>query len=489
MKACLSALLLLAATLPAQQPPVYDDHFGAAALRLDLYYVGDAKEETVCLDRLVRETAWPESRNHLIDPFGYGRYAVEVYDVADNRLVYRRGFDSMFAEYRTTAPALAGVKRVFSRSVRIPEPRRAVRVVITARDRLYVPHPIFIQAVDPTDYHIMATPAAPPDTVFDIQVQGAPRDKVDLVFLAEGYTAADLDKFRADVRRFSDWLFETEPYRSARADFNVRGVFRPSPERGMDEPRQGNWRQTTLNASFNAFDLDRYQLTEENRLLREIADQVPCDTVVILTNSSRYGGGGIYNDYCLTTSDNDRSRYVFLHELGHSFAGLADEYYASEVSYNDFYPKGVEPTEPNITAFLDREALKWKDLVTPGTPLPTDWGKPEFDALQADMAKTMKAMRAELEQARVQKLPDAQLRRIQESYNRKGNEIGSRLQALHRKYAGLDDQVGLFEGDGYQSQGLYRPQRYCLMIASPKNEFCRVCQRAIRQMIDYYCGR
>ncbi len=485
----LLALLLIAGLLPAQPSPNYDECFSDGALRLDFYFCGDARDETITLDRVVREGPWPGTRRQLIDPFSYGRYTLELHTVNGNQLVFRRGFDAMFGEYRTTAPALAGIKRVFSRSLRVPAPKQAVYVVVTARDRQYVPHPIFIQALDPADYHIAGEPKAAGDETLDIQVTGPAAERVDLVFLSEGYTAAERDKFWADARRFGERLFGVEPYRTARADFNVRAVFRPSPESGMDEPRQGRWRRTALGASFNAFDLDRYQLTEENHGVHEMAGQVPCDTVVLLTNSSRYGGGGIYNDYALTTVDNERSLKVFVHEFGHSFAGLADEYYSSEVAYNDFYPKGVEPLEPNITAHLDPENLKWKDLLSPGIARPTDWGKEQTEALQAELGRNMKAMRTELEKAAAARLPADKVRTIQKRYHRIGEAVGARLADLQKKYAGLEEKVGLFEGAGYQSKGLFRPQLHCLMFSNGRDEFCAVCRRAIRRMIDYYCGR
>ena len=183
-------------------------------------------------------------------------------------------------------------------------------------------------------------------------------------------------------------LFAIEPYKSLKDRFNVRAVFRASADRGMDEPRQRTYKKTVLSASFNAFDLDRYMLIEDDHLMHEIAGQVPYDVLVVLVNSPRYGGGSIALDYCVTTVDHPASPQVFVHELGHSFAYLADEYYQSEVSYNDFYPKGVEPLEPNITALLDPAKVKWKDLLSPGIGVPTEYGKDRIEALQAELRES-----------------------------------------------------------------------------------------------------
>ncbi len=394
----------------------------------------------------------------------------------------------MLGEYRTTAPALAGTKRVFRRSVRCPYPKNRVMAVIEARDKQNLPREIFRTAVDPADYHIIRESARSEDASFEVLKNGDPHQKVDIAFLAEGYTGNDLAKFKADVGRFSGLLFAVEPFKAAKADFNIYGVFRPSADSGMDEPRQGVFKKTALNASFNAFDLDRYMLCEEGHRLREMAAQVPCDAIVILVNSKRYGGGGIYNDYCITTVDNERSPGVFIHEFGHAFGGLADEYYASEVSYNDFYPKGVEPLEPNITALLDPGRVKWADLLSPGISVPTDWGKDRIEALQAERQALRQEMRKALDTAKQKGLKDPEIKKIQAKFEKETKQNSAALEAVRKQYAGLEDKVGVFEGAGYSAKGLYRPQIYCLMISSPKNEFCRVCQQALGRMIDYYGG-
>jgi hypothetical protein len=483
------SLCLLAGAAAAQHGLNFDDFFVDQALRSDLYQVGDAREEWVTVDRIVREPIWPGSTTRLLDPFGYGRYALKVYDVATNRLIFSQGFDCLFAEYRTTGPALAGVKRTFSRPVRFPCPKGPVRLVIERRDKENILHPMFSQLIDPADYHIITESPAAGDWIFPVQQSGDPHEKVDVVFIAEGYAAADKDKFQADAERAAGWLFEVEPYKSARDRFNVRAIYRPSPESGMDEPRQGAWRKTVLNASFNAFDLDRYQLTEETRALHDLAAQVPYDAIIVLVNSKRYGGGSIGGDYCITTVDHARSAEVMVHELGHSFAGLADEYYLAEVSYNDMYPAGVEPLEPNITRFLNPDRLKWKDLASPGLALPTDWGKARIEALEAEQATGRKAMQAEIDRAKLAKAAEADIQKTRDAHAAIQKELDGKLAAVRKEYESLEDKVGLFEGAGYTTQGMYRPMIHCIMIASPKKEFCLVCQRAIRDMIDFVCGK
>jgi hypothetical protein len=478
------ALPALAVWAPAQV--AFDDYFLDQALRLDLYQTGDAKQETLTVHQIYQEGIWPESKSGLIPPFDYGRYVFQLYDIASNRLIFSRGFDTMFAEYKTTSPALSGVERVFERSLRIPLPKRPVLFVVERRDKRHLLQPIFDQVIDPEDYHIIRETPAAGDEVIELQLTGDPHNRVDFVFLAEGYTAGEKDKFKSDLDRMTQYLFSVEPYKSLKDRFNIRGVFRPSPEEAMDEPRQRSYKKTVLNASFNAFDLDRYMLIEEDHRMHEIAGQVPYDAIVVLVNSKRYGGGSIGLDYCVTTVDHPMSPQVFVHELGHSFAYLADEYYQSEVSYNDFYPKGVEPLEPNITALLDPAHVKWQDLLAPGIGIPTEYGKEAIEALQAERQKNRQALDKETEDAKKKDASAKDVQRIRQKFEKAEAGLNSRIENIRKKYADLEDKVGVFEGAGYASKGLYRPMIYCIMISSPKGEFCRVCQRAIARMIDFY---
>lgn len=479
-------IIFSSSSLRSQEPIRFEDHFLDKAMRINFYMVGEAKQEQIIVDRIYREELWPESQTNLTNPFNYGHYFVKVYEVASNKLIYARGFDCQFGEYKTTTPALNGVKKVFQQAVRIPWPRRKVNLVFEVRDRKNLLHPLKVETIDPEDYHHIKENNRAGDEVFEIKKSGPPAERVDLVFLAEGYRTEEKEKFIGDARKFTGYLFEVEPYRSNQEKFNVYAVFRPSAESGTDEPRQKAYKNTVLKSSFNALDLDRYLLTEEGFLLREMAAAAPYDAIVILVNSKRYGGGGIYNDYCITTVDNPGSKSVFLHEFGHSFAGLADEYYTSEVSYNEFYPQGTEPLEPNITALLDPENLKWKELLSPGISLPTEYGKEEIEKFQAERRANFQEMNKALEEARKKNLKEAELKKIQARFQEKDKAIQARVRAVREKYRDLEDKVGAFEGAGYSSRGLYRPMVYCLMISSPKMEFCLVCQRAIQQMIDYY---
>ncbi len=401
----------------------FDDFFVNKALRLEFCEGGDAREMVVTLQGIFEEPLWPENPRFVIPLFEVGKSVVKMYDQATLKLIYAQGFDTMYAEYCTTTPALNGVKRMFERSLHVPQPRKSVKIVYESRNKANVLEPKLAFTVDPCDYHIIKeSPAG--DTVFEIQNSGDPRTHLDLLFLAEGYAAADQDKFRADVKKMSDFLFTVEPYKSARDRISVRGVFRASPERGVDEPRQHSFKNTLMDASYNAFDLDRYLLVEGNKTMHRLAAQAPYDALIVLVNSKRYGGGSICLDYCVASAEGPGAGRIMVHELGHSFGFLADEY-VGEVSYNDMYPEGVEPLEPNITRLLDPAHIKWKGLLTPGIALPSTGDDPNL--------------------------------------------------------------VGAFEGAGYLAKGMYRAQPGCWMGGRGRaTGFCAVCTASLKRMIDYY---
>lgn len=450
------------------------DDFSDQSLRIEIYMTGDAKSEVITIGAMVIDPQWAGPADTPVSPFDQGAYIVSFYDSADKRLLFRRCFDCQFSEYKTTDPALQGIAKTYSHSLVIPCPKRPGKLVLEQRDRMQKRHTVLERAVDPADYHIIRRSAVK-ETIFTLQENGESRGKVDLLYIAEGYTESEREKFQRDAERFTQTLFSIEPYSSHKNDFNIRAVFSPSPESGVDEPRKGIYRETTLDSSFNALDLDRYLLTEAGHQLRRLAGAAPYDTLVILVNSERYGGGGIFNDYSINTVDNSLSPLVFLHEFGHNFAGLADEYYSSSVAYNEFYPKGLEPLEPNITALLDPTSLKWRELLSPGVPLPTPWGKGERESLQKQIRDLY------------QKQPEGH--KTARGDQKKIEKLRKKLKKIEAKYAYTDEIVGAFEGAGYASEGLYRPMTHCLMFSNQKFRFCRVCQHAIVKTIDYYCGR
>ena len=464
----------------------FDTYFIDRTMRIDYYHTGDAAEEEVTLDQIYEQGSWAGSLKNLIDPFNNGGYIYKVYDVFSNRLIYSFGFNSYFEEYQTTNPAIEGVSRTYHESALIPYPKSKVRFVIEKRDKHHIPYPVFSNTIDPESIDILREGVPEYATVLEIHKSGDPHEKVDFVWIAEGYTQDELSVFEEDVEHLKKLLFGMAPYKKHKRKFNIHGVFKPSMDSGIDEPRQGVYRRTAVDASFNALHLERYVLTENNKAYRDLAAHVPYDGLYILVNSDRYGGGGIYRFFGITTTHDVRSDGVFLHELGHSFAGLADEYYTSDVAYNDFYPPGVEPLEPNITALLDPDNVKWKALLSPGIEIPTNYGKESFDSLTAERNTIRKQIREKLEAMEKAGSSEEEITVVTDSFQENLEEIRNRLSELQDEFASLEGKVGVFEGAGYSATGLYRPQLDCLMKSTSRDYFCRVCQVAIERMIRFY---
>ena len=300
---------------------------------------------------------------------------------------------------------------------------------------------------------------------------GDPHNKVDVVILPDGYTQDEMSKFIKDATKMTDVLFGTSPFKERKKDFNVNLVALPSNESGIDNPKKGIYVDNALACSFNSFDSDRYVLTWANKIIRKVASVVPYDFLYILINSSKYGGGGIYQLYSTCTSDDAWSDYVFVHEFGHSFGGLGDEYYTSDVAYEEFYPTDVEPWEPNITALVDPHDVKWKDLIEPGTPVPTPWDKALFD----QKSSTYRKERKQLTEQGASVFTLDSLYQIQHDW----------IQNFFKEQTYFN-KVGVFEGSGYASEGLYRPFIDCRMFSRSRTGFDPVCRRAIERVIDFY---
>jgi hypothetical protein len=482
--------LLLLALLPsflalAQERVEFTDYFVDRTMRVDVFHTGDAKEEMLTVDRVIEEGPWAGNPNRLLAPFELGRYLLRVRDAASGTLVYSKGFDSYFGEYKTTEPAANGIKKTFCESLLLPFPKAKVRVELLLRDRENRPQPIFAAEIDPADVFIVREKPADDVRVIELVKNGPPAAKVDLVVLAEGYTAAEEGKFGRDLERFAAVFFGQEPYRTHKERFNLTGLFRPSPESGCDEPSYGSFKRTALGASFDSFGSERYMLTDDNRAWRDVAGRVPYDAVMIMVNSPRYGGGGIYNLYCTFTSDSQWQSYLCLHEFGHSFTGLADEYYTSAVAYNEFYPAGVEPLEPNITALLDPMNVKWKNLVTKKTKVPTLWEKEAFEKMDRAFQKKRQETNEKIAAAKRAAAPQAEIDALQAQSDEMWRLNGVETDAFFRK-SRFRGQVGAFEGAGYAAKGLYRPMLDCLMFSRGLRPLCKVCAAAVERTIAYY---
>ena len=432
----------------SQNQGSFDRYFVDKSMRIDYFHIGDAKEEMVTLDRVYEQGIWAGSLHNLLDPFDNGRYYAKVYDLRSGELIFSKGFDSYFGEYKTTSKALAGEKRTYHETVVIPFPREKIRFALEVRDRKNILQPFFSQVIDPSGVDIRKDPLAQDVKVYELRKNGHPHNKVDVAIIAEGYTREEEEKLHRDFQRFVRVFFSHEPYKSLENRFNIYGVFAPSEESGCDEPRMGIFKNTAIGATFNSLGSERYLLTEDNRNLRDVAAHVPYDALYIMVNHKRYGGGGIYNLYCTFTADNQWHRYLFLHEFGHSFAGLADEYYTSSVAYNDFYPRGVEPTEPNITALLDPENLKWKEYVSSGVQIPTPWEKDDFDNMDRAYQKIRTEINDKIAEMKRNKASRDEIEKMEQESERLSRDHAEKVDAYlaESSYYG---KVGAFEGAGY----------------------------------------
>jgi hypothetical protein len=489
MAKCLFVLLVAAFLIPCYlsglSPVDFDRYFVDKTMRVDYYHIGNSKDEFITLDRIYEQGIWAGSRRNLLDPFNCGRYCVKVFDASSGELVFSKGFDSYFGEYKTTEWALRGLKRTYHESALIPFPKNKIKFAVEMRNRENVLQPLFSAEIDPSDIYINRELLREGVKVFEILKSGDPHEKVDVAFIAEGYPAAEEKKLEADLKRFTDVLLSQEPYKTYKDRFNIYGIFKPSAESGCDEPSYGIYKNTALNAAFDSLGSERYVLTEDNKSLRDIAAHVPYDALFIMVNHKRYGGGGIYNLYCTFTVDNQWYEYLVLHEFGHSFAGLGDEYYTSEVSYNEFYPKGVEPVEPNITALLDPNNLKWKKWVTPEIAIPTPWEKDEFDKMDNAYQKIRQGINTKIAAMKRAGAPGAEIEKIEAESEKLSWEHAKKVDEflLKSKFWG---KVGAFEGAGYSAEGLYRPALDCLMFTKGTKPLCKVCEEAVIRVIKYY---
>ena len=437
-------------------------------VRVDYYHSGNAKQEWFSLDRTVLESLmWPGNPAKAVDESGLGNYLFEVRDKQNGKLLYSRGFNSAFAEWQDTEEAQRA-NRTFSESMRFPMPEAAVDVILKSRKTGHFEE-IWKTAVDPKDKFIDRSRPGSAGKLIELQKMGDPANKVDLLVMGDGYTRAERKKFEKDARRFLEKLFSTSPFREHRNDFNVWGLCPVADESGISRPSSGIYRRTPLGTTYDTFDSERYVLTMENRAMRDMASFAPYEFIEILVNGKTYGGGGIYDQYATVAIDNMWAGYVGVHEFGHHFAALADEYYTSDVAYLGSNER-PEPWEPNVTALHDPANLKWKDLVGADTPLPTPWPKEEFEKFEAQIQKQRRELRAAGK-------PEAEM----EELFRKEREEEDAMFASS-KYAAI---VGAFEGANYQAKGYYRPQMNCIMFTRHQT-FCAVCSRAIERVIAMY---
>ena len=400
----------------------FADYFQNKTLRVDYIFTGDATQQAIYLDELSQLPTWAGRQHHLSELPLEGNGQIIVKDLASKQCIYKTSFSSLFQEWLSTDEAKETAKG-FENTFLLPYPKQPVEVEVT----LYSPRKkrlaTYKHIVRPDDILIHKRGVSHVNR-YMLQ-SGNEKDCIDVAILAEGYTEKEMDIFYQDAQRTCESLFSYEPFRSMKGKFNIVAVASPSTDSGVSVPRKNQWKQTAVHSHFDTFYSDRYLTTSRVKSIHNALAGIPYEHIIILANTDVYGGGGIYNSYTLTTAHHPMFKPVVVHEFGHSFGGLADEYFYDDDVMTDTYPLDVEPWEQNISTRVNF-ASKWKDMLPSGTPIPT---------------------------------PIAE----------------------KKKYP-----VGVYEGGGYSAKGIYRPAYDCRMKTNEYPEFCPVCQRAIRRMIEFY---
>lgn len=404
----------------------FDDYFVDKTLRLDYIFTGNADKQDICLDELSSLPQWAGRHTHLSELPLAGNGEITVKDKATGKVIYRTSFSSLFQEWLGEKEAKV-LTRGFENTFLVPYPKQPAEITVTLKDVYQKPCATLTHEVNPKDIliHQRGTGNLTPHRY--LWKGGSSEKCIDVAIMAEGYSAKDEALFYKDAEIACESLFEHEPFKKLKDRFNIVAVFSESKDSGVSIPRNNEWKTTAVSSHFDTFYSDRYLTTRSVKAIHNWLAGIPYEHIIILANTDTYGGGGIYNSYTLTTAHHSMFRPVVVHEFGHSFGGLADEY-AYDEAPSPLYPYSVEPWEPNITTLVHFED-KWKDMVEPGTPIPT---KPQTD----------------------EKL--------------------------------IYTKIGVYEGGGYTKKGIYRPTTECRMKINEAPVFCPVCQRSLERTIRFY---
>lgn len=409
--------------MKAQSNTAFETYFYPKTLRVDFELGGNASTTMVFFKEMREEPFWGGPTKNLTDPFSYGNFRYRVFDAVSNKLLYEKGFGSLFEEWKATQEAKT-LNRTFYQVATMPFPKNKVRFEID--ERRYATgkfENIFMREINPSDYFILKEQTRTCKTV-QLAGKGKSSESLDIAVIAEGYTAKDMKKFHADVIRVIGNITNKPPFNKYKDRINIYAIESVSQQQGPDVPGEHIYSNTATNTSYYTFDVERYLTTADYKSICDYAANVPYDQIFVLINSTRYGGGGFYNLYTACTADHALTPKVSSHEFGHGFGGLADEYYNAEMATSDFYNLRLEPWEPNITTNVEFER-KWNDMLEKGIQIPTP----------------------------------------------RTNEFAGK--------------VGLFEGGGYVSKGIYSPVLDCNMKSNNPNDYCSVCQRAVELRLKY----
>ena len=426
MKRKTLALAVCLGLQPSLWAQDFNEYFLDKTLRLDYLFTGNNKQQSIVLDGLASFPQWAGRQHHLNEIPLEGNGKVTVRDKDSGKIIYRTSFSSLFQEWIETEEA-ATVNRGYENTFLVPFPKQKVVITTELTNNRREVSASITHEVDPTDILIQQQGIKGITPHRYLHKSGSSTDCIDVAIMAEGYTQEEMPLFYEDAQKACDALFEHSPFKENQKKFNIVAVACASEDSGVSIPRKNEWKTTAVGSHFDTFYSDRYLTTRNVKAIHNHLAGIPYEHIIILANTDTYGGGGIYNSYTLTTTHNPMFKPVVVHEFGHSFGGLADEYaYSSEPS--SLYPYDVEPWEPNITTLADFDK-KWADMIPKGTPVPTPPVTDEKD---------------------------------------------------------MYTKVGVYEGGGYSLKGIYRPTTECRMKINEAPVFCPVCQRALQRMIDFY---
>lgn len=419
----LIAFILLSNVAQANTEEAFYVNFCDSTLRLDYIFSGNQENQCISVDELCIMPHWYGKRQRMADLPVQGNGQLTVRNHKNGEVIYRNSFSTLFQEWLSYDEAKTNTK-AFENVFLMPFPKDTVDVTVELHDNRQNVTASLTHQVIPSDIlirHLGFKQTTPYETLFSAK---NPNRCIHIAFIAEGYKKSEMNIFLDDARTACEALFNHEPFKSMQDKFNVIAVKSPSEESGTSEPAKGIWRNTALNSNFDTFYSDRYLTTLKLKRLHDWLAGTPYEHIIVLVNTQEYGGGGILNSYNLSMTHHKAFKPVVVHEFGHSFAGLGDEY-AYENEAIPMYPHDVEPWEPNLTTLCNFHG-KWEDLINKNTPIPT---------------------------------PSSSVEK---------------------------DQVGVFEGAGYSIKGVYRPMQDCRMRTNTNPEFCVVCRRAITDLIKFY---
>ena len=416
--------LLCLIAVSSTRAQVFADHFADKTLRVDYIFNGNASGQAICLDGLSALPTWAGRKHHLAELPLQGNGQIVMRNAASGKTIYTTSFSSLFQEWLETDEA-RNVTKGFENTFLLPYPLQPVEIEITLLDPRRNVRASMKHIVHPNDVLIEQKGNSHITPHKYLLHNDSPEKCIDVAILAEGYTLQEMQAFYEDADIACKSILDHEPFKSMKKRFNVVAVASPSTDSGVSVPRLNEWKHTAFSSHFSTFYSDRYLTTSRVKAIHDALAGIPYEHIIILANTEEYGGGGIYNSYTLTTAHHPMFRPVVVHEFGHSFGGLADEYFYDNDVMTDTYPLDIEPWEQNISTQVDF-AAKWKDMLSENTPVPTP---------------------AE----------------VSENY-----------------------PTGVYEGGGYSAKGIFRPAENCRMRTNEYPAFCPVCQRALRRIIEFY---